>query len=144
MTAVDGGEAVGQRPVRVGAIKVRILIDRFRLKPQAKLHPQLIDLLGKAGKTLRQLFPIHIVIAKTCQIIVAVAKPAVIQNKQLAAQIFGTACQIQQAGLVKIKHTTFPAVVQDRPFLAAPVFRHHMIHYKFVHPAGKTVKPAPE
>ena len=55
MAAVNGGESVGQCPVGMRAVKIRILVDGLRLKPQAKFHTHLVDLPDKSIQPLGQL-----------------------------------------------------------------------------------------
>ena len=121
MATVKGGETVCQRPVRVGAVQIGIFVDRLRLKPQTELHAHFIDLLCKAGKTLRQFFQVDVIITQTRQIVVAITKPAVIQHEEFTTQLLCPMGKVDQAGLVKVKHTAFPAVVEDRAFLICPI-----------------------
>ena len=96
LVAPAGGRNPRHRdsPIRVGTVKVRILVYHLRLHPQAKLHAQRVDLLRKPRKALRQLFGVDRVIAKARFVAVARAKPAVVQHKQLNTQRRGFARQL--------------------------------------------------
>ena len=121
MPSGDGGEAVGQRPIRMGPVKVRILVDALRLEPEAKLHSQLLDFGGKARHALGQFLGIHIVIAQTRLIVVSGTEPAVIQYEKLHAQLFCSACQPYQLSVGELKKMRFPVVGEDGALLALPL-----------------------
>ena len=70
-------------PLGMCAVKVAVRDYTLGLKPESELHTHLIDLLYNifyaAGKLLEVFHPV----AKTCKIVITLAKPTVIQNEHL-------------------------------------------------------------
>ena len=131
---------IGQRPIGMGTVQIAVGIDGFRLKPKAKFHAQFIHGVGQPFQTVGQLFLVYIVVAQACQIVVAVAKPAIIQHKQFAAQLLSPAGKPHQPIVIEVEHAAFPIVVQNGSGTVLPFFWHDMIVDKLVHASGQTAK----
>ena len=128
---------VGQRPVRMQTVQIRIHIHRFRFEPQTEFHAHGPDSVCQTFQPVGELLPVHGVVAQTCLVIVAVAEPAVIQDEQLAAQVTGGFGQSQQRVLIEFEHAAFPVIVKYRPGAILPGGGDDVAIYKPMHPVGK-------
>ena len=142
MAAQDRLEAVGEGPFRVGPVEVGIRVDGLRLEPEAEPHPQALHLVPQALEAVGQFFHIHIIVAQTGPVIIALAEPAVVQDKELAAQLLCPHRQIHQAAVGKVEHQALPVVEEHRPFPLPPVFGDDMVHDKGMHPPGQLTEAA--
>ena len=129
----EGCKAIGQRPIGMGPVKIRIRIHRFRLKPKAKFQTHMVDPFAEALDALGQFLLIDRVVAQTGGIVIALAKPAVIQHKQFATQFLRLLGQVQKLTPIKIKHAAFPVVIEHRAFPILPVNGNDMLQDEFVH-----------
>ncbi len=134
------GEAVGEGPVRVGPVQVRIRVHGLRLKPEAEFQSPVVDLPGKAGDALGQLLGVHIVIAQARPVVIALAEPAVVQNEELAAQLLGPVRQVQQTVLGEVEHAALPAVIEHGPGAVGPVWGYDVVHNEGVHIFGQSAE----
>ena len=64
----------------MGAEKLRILGNHFRLEPQAKFQPALMGRSRHALEALFQLVRIDKPIAQTAVVVIALAEPAIIEH----------------------------------------------------------------
>ena len=69
-------------------VTLRIRVDGFGLEPQSELKTFRMNSPGKAFYTSGKLFPVNIIISKTCMVIITRSKPAIIKDEQLASQSF--------------------------------------------------------
>ena len=62
LAAPSGGEAARnmQYPVRMGAVEIAVLVDHFRLHPDAEFHPQRLDAGNQGLQSAGQLFPVYL------------------------------------------------------------------------------------
>ena len=96
-------------------VQIRILVDHLRLDPDTKLEPFCVDLLYKALKSALDLILVDIPVTESGIIVVAVAKPAVIENEHLNAEFGSLISDLQEFLISKVEIRSFPVVDQDRP-----------------------------
>ena len=128
------------RPIRMGAVEVRIDIHTLRLKPQPEFHAQLFYAAGKLSETARQLSQINIVITQPCRVAVSCAEPAVVKDEKLHAELFRSACQFQELPAGELKKTGFPIVYEHRTLDVFPIAVHDVVVDKVVKIRAQTVK----
>ena len=127
-------------PVRMHPVQVTVFIYCFRFKPESELKPDFVDTLGKARQSVGKFLHIDVVVAQSLCIIISRTKPSVVQNEQLTPQPLGLFGKSQQFSLIEIKHTSFPAVIQDRAFPVSPVGRHETVVDKLVQISAHPIK----
>ena len=76
------------------SVKITVLIDHLRLHPESKFQAETMDSLCKCRKAAFNFVFIYYPIAKCTEIIVSLAKPAIIQNKHIKADIFCLFCDM--------------------------------------------------
>ena len=140
VSAGEGCKVIGQRPIGMGPVKIRIGIHRLRLKPKTEFQTHVVDPLAEALDALGQFLLVYMIIAQAGGIIITLSEPAIIQYKQFAAQFLCLLRQVQKLAPTKIKHTAFPVVIQHRAFPILPVDRDDMFQYEFVHSLAHTAE----
>ena len=128
------------RIFRVFPVEVTVGIDHLRLNPDPKFKTEFTHLIGKGLQPTGELFPVDGIITQTGFVVVTLAEPAVIQDKEFDPQILGFLGQLEQLTLVKVKVIGFPAVDQDRPFPLLPGTPDDMFVDKVVHVMAHSVK----
>ena len=86
-------------PLRVCTVKVAIRVDHFRLDPDTESQSQIIYLFAKSCHTIWQFLGIWCPITQGTCIVVPLAEPAVIHDKEFHANIFSHLGQTKQTGL---------------------------------------------
>jgi hypothetical protein len=68
------------------AIEIGVGVHHLRLNPQAKIHPQRMNLVDQRLQAVRKLLRVHIPVAQAGVVVLALAKPAVVHHKAVDAQ----------------------------------------------------------
>ena len=88
-------------------------INHFRLNPYTELHACLIGFLYQIRHTIGQFVLSRFPVAKTCIVILArifVAKPSVIKQEHIYAEVFGFTEKFGQFLFIKVKIGILPVV----------------------------------
>ena len=122
LVAPHGGLASGQgqRPVRMGAVQLGVLVDHFRFDPQAEFHAQRIDLPDQWVQSAGQLFAVHSPVAQTLIVIVPGAEPAIVQHHHLHAERGRFFSDLYDLFGVEIKIGGLPVIDQHRAAFVLP------------------------
>ena len=107
-------------------VKIRILTDHLRFKPQAELHSHLMHPVRELPHAASELAFIDHPVAQTRTVIIPFAEPSIVQYQHFHAHLPGSTGKIQDLLRVKIKIGCFPAVDQNRPGLP-PVGGNHLL-----------------
>ena len=102
-------------PVRMRPVQIAVLGHCLRLKPQAKLQAQSVDLVCQRFQAAGQLLLIDVPVAQAAGVIVPLSEPAVIQHQHFHAQIRCASGDFQDLFAVEIKICGLPVVQQHRP-----------------------------
>ena len=100
-------------------VQFRIRGNHFRLHPDTEFHAKFIHFIYQIVQSARQFLFIHKPVPKTCTVIVAVSKPAIIHNQHFNSVLRGKFCNIQKFFSIEIKVGCFPVVNQNRALLVA-------------------------
>ena len=122
----------GNAPVGVGAVKVAIGVNHFRLNPNTELHTRRLNLVNKNGKAIGELFGICEPIAKAGSVMVTGAEPTVVHNKHIHAVFYAFVCKVDKLLLVNIEIAGLPSVKNNRAFFHR-VTGHDSLAYKGMH-----------
>ena len=69
-----------------------------------------MDFIRQTGQAVRQLLPVHFPVAEGGGVVVSFAKPAVVHDEQLDAQVLPGLRQLQELTLINVKIAGLPAV----------------------------------
>ena len=95
-------------------IELTVLRDHLRFKPETELHAAPMDLLRKSLDTSRQLLLIHDPVTQRGIIIIALAKPAIVEHHELNAKLSRTGSDLIDLLFIEVKIRSFPVVHKDR------------------------------
>ena len=95
-------------------VKITVLRNHLRFNPDTELHAQVVNLLYQGGKASMNLLFVHIPISQTGDIIIPLAKPPIIKNKQFNADLLSGFGNSVKLFLIKVKVGGFPVVYQHR------------------------------
>ena len=117
--------AVGkfEYPVRMLFVQFAFRADHLRLQPDPELNSGAFGLFNQVAKAVRQLFDVLLPVAQPGAVVVArvfVAEPAVVEQKQVNAQLLAVFKQRGQLFFVEVEIRRFP-VVQERQAVALPL-----------------------
>ena len=104
------------RPIGVGPIKVAVGGNGLRLEPKAEFHAVSMDVIRKPFDQVGQFLFANLIIAQGAMVIIALPKPAVIEDEKLDAEFAGFLYQGMEFGLVEIEVGAFPVIEDDGPF----------------------------
>ena len=110
-----------KNPVRMLSEQITVSAGHLRFKPQSKQHSHILDLLCQSCYARRQLVQIYIPVSKRTGIVVPLAKPSIIQNKQFNPQFPGFFCNGQDLFFIKIHVSGFPVINQNWALTISPV-----------------------
>ena len=116
-----------ENPVWMSSIELAVLVDHFWLNPKAKFHAQTMHLVNNACQTTWKLVQIDRPISQTSPLMVAVAKPAVIHDKELYSDRGSLAGKSQNLLFIKIKGHGLPVIKQNRALPLSPETSHQML-----------------
>ena len=141
VAALRGFIFVGlDRPVGVCTIQIAVGRHHFRLHPKAELEAHGVDLFGKAVDAGGQLLFVDRPIAERALIVVAFAEPAVVEHKQLRADVLGGLRDAENLLFVKVEIGRFPVVDEDRTVLVLPIAAHDVFFDERVHVLAHAVE----
>ena len=100
-------------------VQFRIRGNHFRLHPDTEFHAKFIHFIYQIVQSARQFLFIHKPVSKTCTVIVAVSKPAIIHNQHLNTVLGCKFCNVEKFLRIKIKISGFPVVNQNWALLVA-------------------------
>ena len=86
----------------------------LRLKPNAELHPQLVDLIHQIFQSAFQLPLIYLPVSQRTVVAVPCPEPTVVHDQHLYAQLRSLRGNLQQLFGVKVKIGSLPVIDQDR------------------------------
>ena len=110
-------------PVRMFPVEVTVLIDHFRLDPDAELQSHCIDFFSQLPKGAAQLLLVDLPVSQTSHLTVPAAKPSIVHDEHLDPQVRRLFRQFQKGVPGKVKIERLPAVQEDRThslFILAP------------------------
>ena len=103
------------------AIQFTIDRDHFWLKPEPKTKPLLLNLRRNLLESARQLLAINEPITKRRCVVVPMAKPAIVEDKQLNTQICRRGGDLIQFGSFEIEIGRLPIVDDNWTGFIAPL-----------------------
>ena len=104
----------------VGAVQPGVLVDHFRLDPQAEFHAQRIDLPNQRVQSAGQFFAVHGPVAQTLIVVIPGAEPAIVQHHHLHAESGRLFSDLYDLFGVEIKIGGLPVVDQHRAAFVLP------------------------
>ena len=116
LIAAHRGLPAGQRerPVRMRAVQIAVLVDHLRLKPQAEAEAQRVDPLDEPAQAALELRLVDKPVAQTAVVVVAAAEPAVVEHQHVdahARRLLGNGDDLVGC---KVKKGRFPVVDEHR------------------------------
>ena len=127
----NGDGPVGMRPVQIG-----IGGNHLRLKPDAKLHAKLIDLVHQIFEAAIQLLFVYHPVAKGPVVVKTVSEPAVVHDQHLdpkAGRFPGNGDQLVR---IKVKIGRLPVIDQNRTLFIPVLTPDQVFSVKIVEGAG--------
>ena len=97
------------------AVEIGIGIDHLRLNPKAKVHPQRVNLVDQRLESIRKFSLVHIPVAESRVVGVALAEPAVIHDEAVDAERLCLLSERLLPGFSDVHLGCFPGVVNHRP-----------------------------
>ena len=110
-----------QRPAGVRTVQIAVGRNHLRLKPQAEFHAALVDAVGNFFKAVGQFVFVEHPVTEGRTVVIALAKPAVIENEKLHALFCRRVCKGKEFLRTKVKIGGFPVVDDDGAFYIAPL-----------------------
>ena len=117
-------------------VKLGLGVDHLRFHPDAELHVQALHRVDQLFQPVGELALVHVPVAQAVLDAVPLAEPAVVQHKQLGAQLLGLLGQLDLVMAVHMELGGLPGVVQHRPQSLA----HHSFPGKAVQVVGHGLK----
>ena len=106
-----------QCPVRIFSVEITVLGNHLRLYPETEFQSKSVDSLCKCRKSTFDLLFIYFPVTKCAPVIISFAKPSIVQNKHIQADVPGFFCNMIQFVCIKIKIGSFPVVYEDWSWL---------------------------
>ena len=103
----------GKYPVRMLPVKITVLGNAFRLKPDTEFQSQSMYFFGKLTQSTAKLFLIHVPVSQAAVVIVPFSKPAIIQNEKLHSHICRICCHLKKLFSGKGKVGAFPVIQKN-------------------------------
>src|ERR1700733_10664350 len=94
-------------------VKVAVGVDHLWLYPDAKVHAQCVHAIDDRLKAVGKLLLVHVPVAETCVVILALAEPSVIDDEAFYSELAGFFRQGQLAFFADIEFRRFPGVIED-------------------------------
>ena len=108
-------------PIRVGPVKVGVLVDHLRLEPEAELHAQVVDPPGQTGDAAGEAVPVGSPVPQAREVVAPGAEPAVVQDEELHAVLVGRLGDGHQLILGEVEVGGFPVVDENGPGFVPPL-----------------------
>ena len=105
------------RPLRMRPVEIAVRVHHLRLHPDAEVHPQRTDAIDDRLEPMRKLLRVHIPVPQSGVVVLALAKPSVVDHKPLHPQLGRTLRQRHLPRLVHVELRRLPRVVDHRPRL---------------------------
>src|SRR5579884_3918030 len=96
-------------------VKIAVGIDHLGFDPQSKIHPEPIYVIDQWLQTVGEFLRIYEPIAETGMVVIALAEPAVVHNKQLDAELGSFVRKLLLTGLVDGELRGLPGIIKHRP-----------------------------
>ena len=103
-------------PIRMCTVKITVLGNHLRLKPETEFHAHLVNFFCKLRHGAVHLFLVDEPVTETTVIILSFSKPAIVKHQHLNAKLLRLFCNFQDFFFVEIKIGCFPVVDQNRSF----------------------------
>ena len=103
-------------PIRMCTVKITVLGNHLRLKPETEFHAHPMDFFCKLRHGAVHLFLVDEPVTETTVIILSFSKPAIVKHQHLNAKLLRLLCNFQNFFFVEIKIGCFPVVDQNRSF----------------------------
>ena len=103
-------------PIRMCTVKITVLGNHLRLKPETEFHAHPMDFFCKLRHGAVHLFLVDEPVAEATVIILSFSKPAIVKHQHLNAKLLRLLCNFQNFFFVEIKIGCFPVVDQNRSF----------------------------
>ena len=100
-------------PLGMLACHGRVLVDHFRLEPQAKLHAVALDVLDERREPVRPHVRADNPVAEARVVVAAIAKPAIVEHVALNTELRGAIREILETVEVMIEVDGLPDVQGD-------------------------------
>ena len=98
------------RPLRVGAVQIAVLIHHLRLNPDTEGKTERGNFFRQSGQTRWQFFAVFHPVAERARVSVTLAEPSVIENEKLDSKTLRLFRETDKEGFVNVKVRRFPAV----------------------------------
>ena len=103
--------------VRIFSVEITVLGNHLRLYPETEFQSKSVDSLCKCRKSTFDLLFIYFPVTKCAPVIISFAKPSIVQNKHIQADVPGFFCNMIQFVCIKIKIGSFPVVYENWSWL---------------------------
>ena len=100
-------------PIRMTAVEVTVFVDHLQLHPQTEFEAEILYLAGESADTGRDLLQVAVPVAQAPVVVISDAEPAVVENEQLNAALFGLGRDLDQLVFIKVEVSSFPVVEKD-------------------------------
>lgn len=130
----------GQQVVGVVAVEVGVEVGHFRLEPEAKQHPPVVNLLAQVGQAVGELGRVRPPVAQAGGFSRSLAKPAVVEDEELHPGCLSFVGQAQQLVLGEVEVGRFPVVNHHRPRLVPPLAPNQVLVVELVEGLAEMVQ----
>ena len=121
------------RPLGVREIQTALTADHLGFDPDAELKTQCAHLVADAFDAARELRRIGEPVTQGCRIVVTLAEPSVVHDKEFYSHLLGLAGQAHKLALAYLEVGCLPGVQKNGPKSVLPRTAQDMLRHEVVH-----------